>query len=106
MSLERVINALMGLGLSITDAEVYVYLAKKGPKTIEHLTRTLIYNKKEIKQSLNYLQSNGLLSKNRILYCALPFDEALEMLLENVRKLESLLTKSEIEHVNARKSNP
>ena len=41
LSLERVIKALIGLGLSRVEAEVYVYLAKKGPQTLVDLTRDL-----------------------------------------------------------------
>ena len=62
-------------------AEVYVYLAKKGPKTIEQLTKVLIFNKKEIKQSLTSLEKNGLLTRNQVLFCALPFEEALILLI-------------------------
>ena len=31
MSLERIIETLVSLGLSRTEAEIYVYLANKGP---------------------------------------------------------------------------
>ncbi len=86
MSLERIIEALIGVGLSRRDSEVYVYLAKKGPKTIVHLTKTLIYSKQEINQSLITLQTSGLLTKNQILFCALPFEEALGLLIETKKK--------------------
>ena len=68
MSLERIITALIETGLTRMQAEIYVYLAKKGPKTLEHLTKTLIFNKKEVKKSLTSLQKRGLLTKNNILF--------------------------------------
>jgi len=43
LSLERVIKALIGLGLLRLDAEVYVYLAKKCPQTNDDRARILIW---------------------------------------------------------------
>lgn len=86
MSLERIITALIETGLTRMQAEIYVYLAKKGPKTLEHLTKTLIFNKKEVKKSLTSLQKRGLLTKNNILFCALPFEEALILLIETKKE--------------------
>ena len=39
MSHERVLKALMSLGLSRTDAEVYVFLATKGPQKARNIAR-------------------------------------------------------------------
>lgn len=88
------------MGLTRIQAEVYVYLAKKGPKTIDYLIKTLIYNRREIEQSLKILQSKGLLTRNQVLRCALPFEEALTLLIETKKeqaqdvtnKKEELLT--------------
>jgi predicted transcriptional regulator len=41
LSLERVLKTLEGFGLSRTDAEVYVYLAKKGSKKGRELANAL-----------------------------------------------------------------
>ena len=82
MSLERIIRALVDIGLTRIQSEVYVYLAKKGPKTVEYLTKTLLYSRKEIEKSLRILQSKGLLTRNQVLFCALPFEEALTLLIE------------------------
>ena len=81
MSLELIIKALIGLGLSRPDAEVYVYLAKKGPQKTVDLAKALIYNKREIYSSLRNLQTKGLVSKDRTLFSALPFEEALDLLI-------------------------
>ena len=45
MSLERVIKALVSLGLSRIDAEVYVYIAKKGSRKLIDLDMALNYSK-------------------------------------------------------------
>lgn len=97
MSLERIIKALVDIGLSKMDAEVYVYIAKKGPKTISHLTKTLIFSKQEINRSLNTLQANGLLTRNRILFCALPFEEALVLLIETKKEQAQAMHESKEE---------
>ena len=94
MSLDRITNALIEIGLTRMQAEVYVYLAKKGPKTIKHLTKTLIFDKKEIQKSLGTLQKKGLLTKNQILFCALPFEEALTLLIETKKEQEKLLNET------------
>lgn len=82
MSLERVIKALIGLGLSRVDAEVYVYIAKKGPQTAVDLARALNYDKQKINASLRNLQTKELVTKDRTIFTAIPFEEALELLIK------------------------
>ena len=82
MSLERVITALSDLGLSRIDAEVYVYLAKKGPNKVVALARATNINKQKIYSSLKTLQTKGLVSKDRTTFSALPFEEALDLLIK------------------------
>ena len=62
MSLERVLKALVGLGLSQTDAEVYVHLATAGPATAKSITGNLALNKRQIYRSLKALQQKGIAS--------------------------------------------
>jgi len=82
MSLERVIKALVCLGLSRLDAEVYVYLAKKGPQTVVDLASALNCSKHQIYASLKTLTIKGLVIKDGTTFSALPFEEALELLIE------------------------
>ena len=91
MSIERIIDALTEIGLTRTQAEVYVYLAKKGPKTIKYLTRILLYSKKQIEQSLKGLKSHGLVTRNQVMFCALPFEEALTLLIETKKEQSNLI---------------
>ena len=45
MSLERIIKALIDLGLSQTDAELYIHLATVGPATARSIINNLTINK-------------------------------------------------------------
>ena len=86
MSLELIINALVGLGLSRSDAELYVYLAKKGPTKILGLTKALTYDKPKIYSSLRNLQTKRLVIKDPPMFSALPFEEALELLIKSKKE--------------------
>ena len=55
MNLERIIETLTTLGLSIVDAEVYVCIAKNGPKSVKDLDESLKYSKNQIFKSLKML---------------------------------------------------
>lgn len=97
MSLERVIKALIDLGLSRSDAEVYVYLAKKGPQTVVDLARALNISKKKIYTGLKNLQTKGLVTKERTIFSALPFEEALDLLIKMEKKQAQLIRESKEE---------
>jgi sugar-specific transcriptional regulator TrmB len=86
LSLELIIKALIGLGLSRSDAEVYVYLAKKGPQKTVDLAKALNLSRKKIYSSLKNLQNKGLVTKDRTMFSALPFEEALELLIEKKKE--------------------
>jgi predicted transcriptional regulator len=86
MSLERVIRALVGLGLSRSEAEIYVYIAKKGPQTITTLTTALNFSKHQISTSLKNLINKELISKDDLSFSALPFEVALEYLIKKEKE--------------------
>ena len=75
-------KVLTDLGLSRVDAELYVYLAKDGPQKMVDLVKALTYNKAKIYSILRNLQTKKLVSKNPPVFCALPFEEALELLIK------------------------
>jgi sugar-specific transcriptional regulator TrmB len=93
LSLELIIKALVGLGLSRSDAELYVYLAKKGPQKTVDLAKALIYNKRKIYSSLRNLQTKGLVTKDCTLFSALPFEEALELLIKTKKEQTEAMIK-------------
>ncbi len=85
MSLERVVKALVDLGLPRIDAEVYVHLAKKWPIEIMNLTKVLKLSKQKLTCSLKNLQSKGIVTVNpddNKLFSVLPFEQALNLLIE------------------------
>ena len=91
MSLERVIKALVSLGLSRLDAEVYVYTAKKDSQSVMDLENALNYSKNQIYASLRTLIEQGLINKEGSTCLAIPFEEALELLIRHHREQEILL---------------
>jgi len=92
-----VIKALIDLGLSRSDAEVYVYIAKKGPQQTVDLAKALNYSKQKINASLKNLQTKGLVSKDHTIFSALPFEEALDLLIEMEKEQTQVLHESKEE---------
>jgi sugar-specific transcriptional regulator TrmB len=84
LSIERVLKILEGFGLSRIDAEVYVYLAKKGPKKGRELANALQIAKQQLYPSLKNLKNKGIVTVSRerpALFSALAFEKVLELLI-------------------------
>jgi sugar-specific transcriptional regulator TrmB len=89
MSLERVLNALIKLGLSQREAEVYVYLATKGPQKAGNIAETLKLNKQHLCVILKSLENKRIINATieySTQFKALPFEKALDLLAEAKRK--------------------
>ena len=100
LSLERVIKALVSLGLSQTDAEVYVHLATTGPATARNIICNLTFNKRQVYRSLKRLQSRGITitsDEHPSEFSALPFEEVLDLLVEVKREQAKALQESKKE---------
>jgi sugar-specific transcriptional regulator TrmB len=85
LSKERVLKTLEGFGLSRTDAKVYVYLAKKGPRKGRELANVLQVTKQQLYPSLRNLKQKGIVisSPSRpALFSAVAFEKVLELLIE------------------------
>jgi len=85
VSLERVLKTLEGFGLSRIDAEVYVYLAKKGPKKGRELANALQVTKQQLYPSLKNLKNRGIVTaslERPALFSAVAFEQVLELLIE------------------------
>ena len=99
MSLERVIGAFASLGLTERDAQVYVYLAKKGPCEEKDLAEAMNLTKKKLCSTLERLLAKGMIRiipKYSIQYSAMPPEEVLDMFLEEKKKgAEALRTSRE-----------
>jgi sugar-specific transcriptional regulator TrmB len=85
MSHQRVIKTLTSLGISQTDANVYVYLATNGPQKTENIGDALKLQEQLLHQSLENLQGKGIVNprpEQSAVFFALPFDKALELLVK------------------------
>lgn len=99
LSLERVTRALVDLGLSRLDAEVYVYLAKKQAckQKVVDLAKAMNLSRKKIYDSLKNLQTKGLVAKERKIFSVLPFEEALDLLIKMEKEQTKLIQESKEE---------
>jgi len=85
LSLERIFKALVSLGLSQTDARVYIHLATKGPAQARNIVKVLTINNRQIYRSLKRLQDKGVIIANNehpVEFSALPFEEVLDALIK------------------------
>lgn len=92
MSLERVIKALINLGLPREDAEIYVYLTKNGPLSEIILAKKLKIKKSQLARTLKNLKDKEIIrtvDRTSAELCAIPFEETLNLLLE-VSKQQNL----------------
>lgn len=94
MSLERIFQALVSLGLSKSDARVYIFLALKGPKKVTSIVNNLKIGKKQIFLSLKNLQNKGIITggiRDQNAFSALPFEEALESLIKTEKNQTNIM---------------
>ncbi len=82
--MERVLKTLECFGLSRTDAEVYVHLAKKGPKNGPELAKILQVTKQQLYPSLKNLKNKGVVissPERPALFSAVTFEKVLELII-------------------------
>jgi len=101
MSLERVLRILENFGLARTDAKVYVYLAKKGPKRETDLSSAFKLTEQQLCSSLKNLQSKGIVTatvEKSALFSAVAFERVLDLLVKvNIEQAQAIKeTKEEI----------
>ncbi len=75
----------MSFGLKRTDAQVYIYLAKKGPQKGRDLSNALKLPKQRLYSCLNCLKHKKLINSSRnrpAIFSAVPFEEALDLLVK------------------------
>ena len=99
MSMERIIDALLGFGILEIDAKVYIFVALNGPLKAKEIVGGLKSYKKRVYGSLCNLMLVGLVFASgdvpRV-FCALPFERVLDLLAEK-KKDEALLLKQKRE---------
>ena len=101
MSGERVLNALVNLGLSETDSKVYIYLATHGPQEPRNIADTLKLKEELLRKALENLKDKGIVTfalEQSTLFFALPFNAALEVLMKaHLKEAQEMeLSKGEI----------
>jgi sugar-specific transcriptional regulator TrmB len=97
LSLERVIKILENFGFSKADAEVYIYLAKKGPRRETDLSKALKLTAKKLDSILKNLQSKGLLTatiQQSKFFSALSFEIVLDQLAKSNIQRASAITEN------------
>ena len=85
MSLKRVIEALVSLGLSRTEARIYVFLEKSGSHNDVDISQALKLRAKELINSLKNLQDKKLIqisAQQTVEFSAVPFEKAIDLLIE------------------------
>jgi sugar-specific transcriptional regulator TrmB len=79
-----VLKILESFGLARPDAEVYVYLAKKGPKAGKEIANALKLSKTQLSPILERLQKRRFISTNAerpALFSALAFEQILDVMI-------------------------
>lgn len=97
MSLERIFKTLVILGLSQTDARMYIFLALKGPDRVASIVKNLRISEQQIYRSLKHLQDRGIIvSDPEIMnrFSALPFEEALKLLIRKEKEQTEVMRKT------------
>jgi sugar-specific transcriptional regulator TrmB len=100
LSLERIMKLLENFGFSKADAEVYIYLAKKGPRREIDLSKALKLTDKNLDLILKNLQTKGLVTatvEQSEIFSALPFKIVLEQLVKSHIKQASAVTENKEE---------
>jgi sugar-specific transcriptional regulator TrmB len=79
------VKAIMDLGLSETDAQVYVFLASNGPRKAKDITEKLRLHKEQLYRSLKNLRGKDVVKASidhPAVFSAIPFEKVLDMLAE------------------------
>jgi sugar-specific transcriptional regulator TrmB len=95
-----VIKILEGFGFSKADAEVYIYLAKKGPRREMDLSKALKLSYKALDLVLKNLQSKGIVTskvEQSELFSARPFEIVLDQLIKSRIQEASVITENKEE---------
>jgi sugar-specific transcriptional regulator TrmB len=100
LSLERIIRTLEGFGFEQVEAEVYVYLAKKGPLKANKIASALKLSRQKLYPVLKNLQNKGIVAINaqyQSLFFAVEFEKALEMLVKTDLEKARIIKKTKKE---------
>jgi sugar-specific transcriptional regulator TrmB len=100
LSLKRVIEALVSLGLSYAEARIYVFLEKNGSHNDLAISQALKLCAKELASSLKKLQNKKIVqasAQQSIKFSAVPFEKAIDLLIEVKKEQAQSLQERKIE---------
>lgn len=83
LSLERVIKAIMRLGLSEFDAQVYIFLSLNGPHISKQIAVMMKKSRQQIYRSLKRLEENNVVVSSEevpAVFSAACFEKVLDLL--------------------------
>jgi sugar-specific transcriptional regulator TrmB len=104
LSLERILKALLTLGLSQTDAKIYIYLATEGPSKARRIINGLAINGRQVYRSLKRLRNKGITITNDERpseFSAVPFEAVLDLLMKIKKEQAEALQASKEELISA-----
>jgi sugar-specific transcriptional regulator TrmB len=85
VSQEQVLKTLTSFGLKKADAEVYLFLAKKGAQKGLYIRNALKLTKEQLYSSLRNMKSKGIVSstiEHPARFSALPFEKVLDLFIK------------------------
>jgi sugar-specific transcriptional regulator TrmB len=97
LSLELVIETLVRFGLKQREAEIYAFLAKKGPNRGKSICKALKISKQQLYPALKNLKKKGIVkstSKRPAHFSAQPIEKVLTMFMESrTKEIQSIKQK-------------
>jgi sugar-specific transcriptional regulator TrmB len=95
LSQEKVLKTLESLGLTQPDAQVYIFLGKKGPQKAIDISKSLRVSKQTVYRAIKNLQSKGIITatlEHPSRFSAVPFERVLDLFVkaktEEVHRIE------------------
>ena len=99
LSLELLLDTLVGFGLKRTDAQVYAFLAKSGPHRGKDLVSALKITKQQLYPSLKNLQERGIINstfERPALFFAVPIEKVLDTFIKaRIEELQRMIQNKE-----------
>lgn len=82
---QNVFKTLVDLGFDLTDAQIYVFLAKHGQQKASNISNALKINKQQLYPCLKKLQSKGIVTstiEHPARFSVLPFEKVLDLFIK------------------------
>ena len=103
MSYERVLKALVNLGLLRKDAEIYVHLATEGPQESANIAKNLKLSRQQVGSSLLEMQGRKIvfpIPERITKFAAVPFEKTIMLLMKAEREEAERLEQSKTAILN------